>query len=115
MAEERVRRATELWREAYRRQMEGDLEGAIDLYRRSIEVFPTAEAHTYLGWTLSFQGRLEDATRECVRAIEIDPDFIAASTELLQNLRPGDRIAFGLKDVPGALLVVAVERLGARR
>ncbi|MBI2162381.1 MAG: copper-binding protein [Candidatus Rokubacteria bacterium] len=41
--------------------------------------------------------------------------FIAASTELFQNLRPGDRIAFGLKDVPGALLVVAIERLGARR
>ncbi|MBI4255625.1 MAG: tetratricopeptide repeat protein [Candidatus Rokubacteria bacterium] len=68
-------RATELWQEAYRHQMEGDLERAIELYRRSIEVFPTAEAHTYLGWTLSFQGRLEEATRECVRAIEVDPDF----------------------------------------
>jgi Tfp pilus assembly protein PilF len=38
-------------------------------------VCPTAEAHTYLGWTFSFQGRLEEATRECLRAIEIDPDF----------------------------------------
>jgi tetratricopeptide (TPR) repeat protein len=72
---ERFRRATELWREAYRHQMEGDLARAIDLYRGSIEVFPTAEAHTYLGWTLSFQGRIEEATRECFRAIEIDPDF----------------------------------------
>lgn len=75
MNSEQFRRATELWQEAYRHQMEGDLERAIELYRRSIEVFPTAEAHTYLGWTLSFQGRLDEATRECVHAIEIDPDF----------------------------------------
>ena len=75
MNSEQFRRATELWQEAYRHQMEGALERAVELYRRSIEVFPTAEAHTYLGWTLSFQGRLDEATRECVRAIEIDPDF----------------------------------------
>jgi Tfp pilus assembly protein PilF len=68
-------RATELWQEAYRRQMAGDLDGAIELYRRSIEVCPTAEAHTFLGWTYSFQGRLEEATQECLKAIEIDPSF----------------------------------------
>lgn len=68
-------RAIALWREAYRRQMAGDLEGAIETYRRSIETCPTAEAHTFLGWTYSFQGRLEEATAECLRAIEIDPDF----------------------------------------
>jgi Tfp pilus assembly protein PilF len=28
-----------------------------------------------LGSTLSFQGRLEEATEECLRAIEIDPEF----------------------------------------
>jgi Tfp pilus assembly protein PilF len=67
--------ATGLWREAYRRQMSGDLEAAIDLYRRSIAVCPTAEAHTYLGWTYSFQGRLDEATQECLRAIEVDPEF----------------------------------------
>ncbi len=37
--------------------------------------------------------------------------FVAASTSLLQGLRPGDRIAFGLKGAPGALLVVSLERL----
>jgi tetratricopeptide (TPR) repeat protein len=68
-------RATELWREAYRRQMAGELEAAVDLYRQSIEVYPTAEAHTFLGWTLSFQGRLTEATEECLKAIRIDPDF----------------------------------------
>jgi Tfp pilus assembly protein PilF len=75
MDEDALRRATELWQEAYRHQMQGDLERAIELYRESIRVRPTAEAHTFLGWTYSFQGRLEDATQECLRAIEVDPDF----------------------------------------
>jgi len=68
-------RAIELWREAYRHQMNGELDRAIEGYRRSIEVCPTAEAHTFLGWTFSFQGKLAEATRECLRAIEIDPEF----------------------------------------
>jgi len=68
-------RAIALWREAYRRQMAGDLEAAVALYRESIAVRPTAEAHTFLGWTYSFQGRLDEATAECLKAIEIDPDF----------------------------------------
>ena len=72
---EDLRRATALWRAAYRYQMEGELDRAIEHYQRSIAVYPTAEAHTFLGWTLSFQGRLEEATAECLRAIEIDPDF----------------------------------------
>jgi len=38
-------------------------------------VHPTAEAHTFLGWTYSFQGRLDEATQECLRAIDVDPDF----------------------------------------
>ena len=68
-------KATEIWQEAYRHQMRGELERAIELYRKSIEVHPTAEAHTFLGWTYSFQGRLDEATQECLRAIEVDPDF----------------------------------------
>jgi tetratricopeptide (TPR) repeat protein len=68
-------RATALWREAYRHQMQGELDRAIELYQRSIETCPTAEAHTFLGWTYSFQGRLDEATQECLRAIEVDPDF----------------------------------------
>jgi hypothetical protein len=37
--------------------------------------------------------------------------FIAASAALFQGLHKGDRIAFGLKDTPDALLVVLIERL----
>ena len=72
---EHLRRATELWEEAYRYQMEGQLDRAMERYLRSIEVHPTAEAHTFLGWALSVQGRLDEATHECHRAIEIDPEF----------------------------------------
>ena len=76
MAEQDTRRqAAELWQKAYGCQMEGELDRAIELYRRSIKVHPTAEAHTFLGWTLSFKGFLEEATQECLRAIEIDPEF----------------------------------------
>jgi tetratricopeptide (TPR) repeat protein len=68
-------RAVDLWREAYRLQMAGDLDTAIETYRRSLAVWPTAEAHTFLGWAMSFQGRLEEAIDACHRAIAVDPDF----------------------------------------
>ena len=67
--------ANELFQQAYEHQMQGDLEEAIDLYKESINIYPTAEAHTFLGWTYAFQGKLDDAIEECKRAIEVDPDF----------------------------------------
>jgi Tfp pilus assembly protein PilF len=71
----RLEQAEFFFKEGYRLQMGGDLEGAIAAYRRSIDMFPTAEAHTFLGWAYSFQGRVDDAIRECETAIDIDPDF----------------------------------------
>ena len=70
-----LRRATELWRQGYRYQTGGNVDRAIELYRESIELYPTAEAHTFLGWAMSFQGHLAEATEECLRAIEIDAEF----------------------------------------
>ncbi len=67
--------AMALFQEAYQQQMRGNLEEAIELYKRSIEIYPTAEGHTFLGWTYSFQGHWEDAIQECLRAIEVDPTF----------------------------------------
>ncbi|HEY8149996.1 MAG TPA: tetratricopeptide repeat protein [Vicinamibacteria bacterium] len=67
--------AAELLGRAFQAQMNGDLGRAIDLYQRSIAACPTAEAHTFLGWTYSFQGRLEDAIEECRKAIAVDPTF----------------------------------------
>jgi Tfp pilus assembly protein PilF len=72
---ERIERAVRLFHEAYRHQMEGELENAIRIYRESIACYPTAEAHTFLGWTLSFQGHYDKAIEECQKAIAIDPDY----------------------------------------
>ena len=68
-------RALRLFQEAYRRQMQGELDDAIRLYKESIGVRPTAEAHTFLGWTYSFQGSYDKAIEECKKAIAVDPDF----------------------------------------
>jgi len=74
-ARERAERAARHFQEAYEAQMRGDLDAAVALYRKSIDAVPTAEAHTFLGWTYSFQGDYEAAIRECHVAIEVDPDF----------------------------------------
>ncbi len=68
-------RAMELIREAMHHQAAGELEEAIRLYNKSISIYPTADAHTYLGWTYSFQGKIEEAIAECETAINIDPEF----------------------------------------
>ena len=67
--------ALELFRRGYDAQMRGALDEAQALYRASIEAFPTAEAHTFLGWAYGGAGRFEEAIDECKRAIAIDPDF----------------------------------------
>jgi tetratricopeptide (TPR) repeat protein len=72
---DRRERAVELWQQAYARQMRQEFEEAIELYQESLALFPTAEAHTFLGWTYSFQGRLDEAIAECRKAIALDPDF----------------------------------------
>jgi Tfp pilus assembly protein PilF len=74
-AAERLRRARQLFAEAYQLQMRGSFDEAVARYRESIACHPTAEAHTFLGWTYSFQDRLDDAIAECKKAIEIDPEF----------------------------------------
>jgi tetratricopeptide (TPR) repeat protein len=59
----------------YRAQMEQRLDEAIALYEKSIDVQPTAEAHTFLGWAMSAQRRLPEAIDHCRTAIALDPDF----------------------------------------
>ena len=67
--------ALHLFQEAYQKQMDGNLEEAISLYRKSLDLFPTAEAHTFLGWAYSFQGNYDLAIDECRKAIHLDPEF----------------------------------------
>ena len=75
MTPESIARAWELLQRAYRAQMEGEFDQAVELYKDSLAIHPTAEAHTFLGWTYHFQGKVEDAIAECKRAIAVDPDF----------------------------------------
>ena len=75
MDHEAGRQAETYFRAAYAAQMHGDLDGSIALYQQSLACVPTAEAHTFLGWTLSAKGDYEGAIRECHRAIEVDPGF----------------------------------------
>jgi tetratricopeptide (TPR) repeat protein len=67
--------AGEWFRRAYEHQMAGRLDEAIECYRKSIDLAPTAEAHTFLGWTYSFQRRYDLAIEECRKAIGVDPTF----------------------------------------
>ncbi|MGH7807983.1 MAG: tetratricopeptide repeat protein [Thermodesulfobacteriota bacterium] len=67
--------AIAFFQRGYEYQMSGEFDLAIEYYKRSIEVHPTAEAYTFLGWTYSFQGKLQEAIAECENAIKVDPDF----------------------------------------
>src|ERR1700740_1604014 len=89
-------RAMELIKEALDRQTAGELDKAIGLYKESIALFPTADAHTYLGWTYSFQGKINEAIAQCETAIKIDPDFGNPYNDigvyLMQQQKPDDAI-----------------------
>ncbi len=67
--------ALEHFQTAYEHQMKGELSEAVALYKKSIDMHPTAEAHTFLGWTYSFMGKYDDAIQECHKAIQVDPEF----------------------------------------
>jgi len=75
MLDVRIDLARDLFERACQLQRQGQLDLAAEMYRRSIKAHPTAEAHTFLGWTYRSQGRLGDAIAECKKAIEIDPSF----------------------------------------
>ena len=68
-------RAIELIGQAMELQMAQEFDRAIRLYKESIALYPTADAHTYLGWAYSFKGRLNEAIAQCEIAIELDPEF----------------------------------------
>ncbi len=68
-------RALELVEQAMKHQMAREFDDAIRLYKESIALYPTADAHTYLGWAYSFIGRLNEAIAQCEIAIQLDPEF----------------------------------------
>lgn len=64
-----------LFERAYKKQIRGELGDAMVLYKRSLSVFPTAEAHTFLGWVYSILNRYDEAIDCCKEAIEVDPTY----------------------------------------
>jgi tetratricopeptide (TPR) repeat protein len=70
-----LREAYLLWQVGYQLHLAGAYEEAIKRFEASIELHPTPEAHTFLGWSMSYLGRLEEAIEECQKAIAIDPDY----------------------------------------
>ena len=72
---QRREEAVTFFRQGYERQMQGALDAAVVCYKKSLEIHPTAEAHTFLGWAYSFMGRYQAAIEECLKAIAVDPDF----------------------------------------
>src|SRR4029078_10216699 len=76
------RTALLFFQQAYEAQMRGELDEAADLYKQSISAYPTAEAHTFLGWTYSFMSLPHQAIEECHRAIEVDTAFVNTHNDI---------------------------------
>ncbi len=72
---ERLAEAFIHWRNGNVLHLAGRYEEAAELFQQSIEAYPTAEGHTFLGWSLGELGRLEDAIVECKKAISLDSDY----------------------------------------
>ena len=73
---------TEEWKQAVKlfqvgnaMQFQGVLDEAVRAYQDSIYTYPTAEAYTFLGWTLSWMDQYEMAIDQAKRAVELDPDY----------------------------------------
>ena len=68
-------RAYALWQQGYLLHLNGRYRAAVESFRESIAILPTAEGHTFLGWSLSMLGHIEEALGECRKAIALDPDY----------------------------------------
>jgi tetratricopeptide (TPR) repeat protein len=75
VAKDKISLASEYFNKAYDLHLRGKIDDAINNYKLSIQNYPTAKAHTYLGWAYSLHANYEDAIEECKTAIELDPDF----------------------------------------
>ena len=74
-AKNNISLAKEYFNKAYHLHLNGSINDAVHYYKQSIKNYPTAKAHTYLGWAYSLLGNFDEAIEECKIAIEIDPDY----------------------------------------
>lgn len=63
-----------LVKRANRLLKQGLLSDAIQVFEQSIEIYPTAEGYTNLGWAFSMVQRYDEAIEQCKLAIEVDPE-----------------------------------------
>lgn len=59
---------------------------AARLCKASLSASPTAEAYTLLGWTRSLRGDFQGAIRACRQAIETDPEYQNAYSDMSSYL-----------------------------
>ena len=85
------RAAADLRQEGYEHQMAGRLADAIICYKQSIDIYPTAETCTLLGWVYSMIDLYDDAMAMCRRAIELDPGLGNAYNDMGAYLIELDR------------------------
>ena len=71
----KLEEAYRYWQQGYVLHIYGNYHEAIANFRRSIDAYATAEGHTFLGWSLSHLGRVDEAITECKKAIAVDPDY----------------------------------------
>lgn len=69
------KRALQICEEALDLHLEGKPAKAIPIYAKSLRLYPTAEAHCYLGWAYSTSERYDLAIRECLKSISLDSDY----------------------------------------
>ena len=74
-AKNKISLASEYFKKAYDLHLNGKIDDAINNYKLSIEYYPTAKAHTFLGWAYSLHSKYKEAIKECKLAVELDPDF----------------------------------------
>jgi tetratricopeptide (TPR) repeat protein len=72
---ENITLAEEYFTLGYSHHLNGEIEEAIEYYKKSIQLHPLAKTHTFLGWAYSLKGNYKEAIDECMTAIDLDPDF----------------------------------------
>ncbi len=80
--QEKRQEAMELVGKAYQHHMRGEIERAIELYTKSLELHGTPEAYTYRGWARSYHKEFEAAIEDCHRALDLDPEFGAPYNDI---------------------------------
>ncbi len=70
-----LQQAYVLWQQGTLLHLFGRYPEAIGRFQQSIGIHPTAEGHTYLGWSLSMLSQFDAAIAACKKAIALDPDY----------------------------------------